>query len=55
MQASVQCRPQGRSLGMVMKEIEGDLATFLEMRKREKERNGLLLIENNDGFDHSAG
>lgn len=54
MAASVQCRPQDRSLGMVMKEIEGDLATFLEMRKREKERNGLLLIENNDGFDHSA-
>lgn len=52
----MQCRPQDRTLGMVMKEVEGDLAIFLEMRKREKERNDLVLLESSsDGFDDSTG
>lgn len=55
MQASVQCRPQDRNLGMVMMEVDGDLATFLEMRKREKERNGFIHIHNSDAFDDSTG
>lgn len=55
MQASVQCRPQDRNLGMVMMEVDGDLATFLEMRKREKERNGFIHIHNPDAFDDSTG
>lgn len=55
MQASVQCRPQDRSLGMVMKEVEGDLAIFLEMRKHEKEMNDLLLIQQCDAYDDSTG
>ncbi|XP_068669260.1 flocculation protein FLO11-like [Aristolochia californica] len=41
-QTSVQQRP-GRTLGTMMKEKEEELALFLEMRKREKERNNLLL------------
>ncbi|KAL3536509.1 hypothetical protein ACH5RR_004970 [Cinchona calisaya] len=53
MAASVQCRPQDRTLGMVMKEVEGDLAIFLEMRKHE-ERNGLVLLGSSDRFDDST-
>ncbi|EHA8591466.1 endochitinase A [Cocos nucifera] len=34
---------RGRTLGAVMKDRDEDLALFLEMRKREKERNDLLL------------
>ncbi|OVA06502.1 hypothetical protein BVC80_479g91 [Macleaya cordata] len=52
MQASVQRRQQGRNqLGSVMKEKEEELALFLEMRKREKERNNQLLIHNSEEFD----
>lgn len=35
----------------MMKEKEDDLALFLEMRKREKEWNNLLLLHNSDDFD----
>lgn len=38
----------------VMKEKEEELALFLEMRKREKERNS-LLIQNSDEFDAPLG
>ncbi|KAF8397305.1 hypothetical protein HHK36_016218 [Tetracentron sinense] len=55
MQASVQQRHQGRSLGTVMKEKEEELALFLEMRKREKERNNLLFLQNSEEFDAPLG
>lgn len=32
-----------------------DLALFREMRKREKERNNLLLLQNSDEFDVPLG
>ncbi|XP_058099646.1 uncharacterized protein LOC131243999 [Magnolia sinica] len=51
---SVQQR-QGRNLGTVMKEKEEELALFLEMRKREKERNSLLLLHSPDDFDPPLG
>ncbi|RWR78784.1 nascent polypeptide-associated complex subunit alpha, muscle-specific form-like protein isoform X1 [Cinnamomum micranthum f. kanehirae] len=54
MQASVQ-RRQGRNLGSVMKEKDEELALFLEMRKREKERNNLLLLHSSDDFDPPLG
>ncbi|XP_077216655.1 uncharacterized protein LOC143851193 [Tasmannia lanceolata] len=53
-QASVKQR-QGRNFGAVMKEKEEELALFLEMRKREKERNSLLLMHSPDDFDPSLG
>ncbi|PIA59378.1 hypothetical protein AQUCO_00400331v1 [Aquilegia coerulea] len=56
MQASVQRRQQqGRNnLGTMMKEKEEELALFLEMRKREKERNNLLL-QNSEEFEAPLG
>lgn len=54
MQASVQ-RRQGRNLGSVMKEKDEELALFLEMRKREKERNNLLLLHSSEDFDPPLG
>ncbi|KAF8396929.1 hypothetical protein HHK36_018564 [Tetracentron sinense] len=53
MPASVQQRQQGRNLGTMMKEKEEELALFLEMRKREKERNNLL--HNSEEFDAPPG
>ncbi|KAL6980689.1 hypothetical protein U1Q18_022326 [Sarracenia purpurea var. burkii] len=51
MQASVKQRQQIGSLRTsTMKEKEDELALFLEMRKREKERNNLLL-QNSEEFD----
>ncbi|GFY82355.1 hypothetical protein Acr_02g0005950 [Actinidia rufa] len=50
MQASVQCR----SLGIVMKEKDDDLALFLELESFEKENNNLLL-QNTDYFDDQLG
>lgn len=32
-----------------------DLALFREMRRREKERNDLLLLQNSDEFDAPLG
>ncbi|XP_058109149.1 uncharacterized protein LOC131252558 [Magnolia sinica] len=55
MQAPVQQQRQGRSLGAVMKDKEEDLALFLEMRKREKERNSLLLLHTSEDFDPPLG
>ncbi|XP_077222475.1 uncharacterized protein LOC143856215 isoform X2 [Tasmannia lanceolata] len=46
---------QGRNLGAVMKEKEEELALFLEMRKREKEGNNLLLLHSPDDFDSPLG
>lgn len=43
MQTSVQCRPQERTLGMVMKEVDEDLAMSLEMRRGEKDMNDQQL------------
>ncbi|KAL7195068.1 hypothetical protein ACSBR1_035309 [Camellia fascicularis] len=51
MAASVQYRQQERSLGMMMKEKDDDLALFLEMRNRGDERDDLLLHISDD-FDH---
>ncbi|KAM7491927.1 hypothetical protein LguiA_034848 [Lonicera macranthoides] len=54
-QASVKQRPQlGRVKTSVMKEKEEELALFLEMRKREKERNNNLL-HNSEEFDAPLG
>lgn len=39
----------------VMKEKEEELGLFLEMRRREKERNDLLLFQNSDEFDAPLG
>ncbi|XP_009605097.1 endochitinase A-like isoform X2 [Nicotiana tomentosiformis] len=39
----------------VMKEKEEELALFLEMRRREKDRNDLLLFQNGDEFDAPLG
>ncbi|KAG9137854.1 hypothetical protein Leryth_026712 [Lithospermum erythrorhizon] len=38
-----------------MKEKDEELALFLEMRRREKERQNLLLINGSDEFDDSLG
>ncbi|XP_043714845.1 mucin-5AC-like isoform X2 [Telopea speciosissima] len=53
MQTSVQQRQPVRKLG-TMKEKEDELALFLEMRKREKERNS-LLFHNSEEFDAPLG
>ncbi|KAG9453974.1 hypothetical protein H6P81_006878 [Aristolochia fimbriata] len=52
-QAAMHQRP-GRTLGTMMKEKEEELALFLEMRKREKERNSLLLQSPED-LDSTLG
>lgn len=45
---------RGRTVGSVMKDKEEDLALFIEMRKRDKERNNLLL-QNSDELDQPLG
>lgn len=55
MQASLQYRPQERSLGMVMKEVDEDLAIFLEMRRHEKENSDLNLIQKSNDYHNSLG
>ncbi|KAL0451033.1 UNVERIFIED_CONTAM: hypothetical protein Slati_1659700 [Sesamum latifolium] len=50
MQATVDFRPGNRDPGMVMREVDEDLAIFLGMGKGEKER-----IEDSDEFDGSTG
>ncbi|KAK1377933.1 endochitinase A-like [Heracleum sosnowskyi] len=52
MQGGVLKREQMRA--SVMKEKEDELALFLEMRRREKERNS-LLVQNVDEFDAPLG
>ncbi|XP_043725019.1 flocculation protein FLO11-like isoform X2 [Telopea speciosissima] len=54
MLASVQQRQPVRRLGTMMKEKEEELALFLEMRKREKEQDNLLL-QNSEEFDGPLG
>ncbi|KAJ8550954.1 hypothetical protein K7X08_000324 [Anisodus acutangulus] len=49
MGTSVQCRPQERTLGMVMKEVDEDLAMFLEIRGNEKDMN------NSEELDQQLG
>ncbi|KAJ8533056.1 hypothetical protein K7X08_015945 [Anisodus acutangulus] len=49
MGTSVQCRPQERTLGMVMKEVDEDLAMFLEIRRNEKDMN------NSEELDQQLG
>lgn len=53
-QASLQQR-KGRSLGSAMKEKEEELALFLEMRKREKERSSMLLLQSPDELETPLG
>lgn len=55
MQASLQYRPQERSLGMVMKEVDEDLAIFLEMRRHEKENSDLNLFQKSNDYHDSLG
>lgn len=52
MQAAFKQRQQLRA--SMMKEKEEELALFLEMKKREKERNDLLL-NNSEEFDAPLG
>lgn len=49
--------PQLKSLhsSTTTREKEDDLALFLEMRKREKEKNDLLLLQDSDELDESLG
>ncbi|CAH2040990.1 unnamed protein product [Thlaspi arvense] len=55
MQTSLKPRQQvGRLRTSIIKEKEEELALFLEMRKREKERDDLLL-QNPEEFDASHG
>lgn len=56
MQAALKQREQqfGGLRGSVMKEKDEELALFLEMKKREKERNDLLL-HNSDELDSPLG
>ncbi|XP_057801242.1 uncharacterized protein LOC131016543 isoform X2 [Salvia miltiorrhiza] len=51
MAASVQFRPQNRDLGMVMREVDEDLAIFLGIRNVEMEKNDHLLVEESHQFD----
>lgn len=47
----MQVRPQNRDLGMVMREVDEDLAIFLGIRRNdETERNDHVLV---DEFDDS--
>ena len=56
MQATVRQRQQVGSLRTsMMKEKEEDLALFLEMRKREKERNNLFLQNSSEELDAPPG
>ncbi|CAH9068206.1 unnamed protein product [Cuscuta europaea] len=50
MAATVKCRPQERTLGMVMKEVDEDLAIFLGMRRSAKEREDDL--HSSPSFDY---
>lgn len=54
MQASLQLRPQTRDLGMVMRQVDEDLAIFLGIKNGEKERNELVQIHNFEEFDAST-
>lgn len=57
MQAALRQRQQqqmGALRSSVMKEKDEELALFLEMKKREKERNDLLLHSSED-FDAPLG
>ncbi|MCL7035510.1 hypothetical protein MKW94_011039 [Papaver nudicaule] len=51
MQASIQRIQQGMRNQNAMKDKEEELALFLELKKREKERNNQLLIHNSEEFD----
>lgn len=51
-QASVQFRPQNRDLGMVMREVDEDLAIFLGIRNVEIDKNDHLLVEEPHHFDY---
>ncbi|XP_022893672.1 probable serine/threonine-protein kinase nek3 isoform X1 [Olea europaea var. sylvestris] len=54
MAASVHFRPQNRDLGMVMRQVDEDLAIFLGMKNCEKEKNDLLVHDSIE-FNHSTG
>nr|GMC79109.1 endochitinase A-like isoform X1 [Ipomoea batatas] len=47
-QASVQCRAHERSLGMVMKEVDEDLAIFLQRRRNGEERKHYVCPQNSE-------
>ncbi|RVW81332.1 hypothetical protein CK203_038103 [Vitis vinifera] len=57
MPATVRQRQQqvGSLRSSVMKEKDEELALFLEMRKREKERSHLLLLQDSEEFDAPLG
>lgn len=51
----MQFRPQNRDLGMVMREVDEDLAIFLGMRNSEKDRSDHLLGLESDEFIDTNG
>ncbi|KAL3839407.1 hypothetical protein ACJIZ3_023998 [Penstemon smallii] len=55
MSASVQFRPQNRDFGMVMREVDEDLAIFLGIRNSENPNNVHLKVEDSNEFDDSKG
>lgn len=46
---------KGNDVVMVMKERDEELALFLEMRRREKEKSNLLLPLNSDNHNAPSG
>ncbi|KAL3617518.1 hypothetical protein CASFOL_037839 [Castilleja foliolosa] len=55
MAASVQFRLQERDLGMVMKEVDENLAIFLGLKNVDKDKNDDPLIEFDSSIDPKAG
>lgn len=56
MNRSFRAPERGHLGGLRLKDNKDDeLALFREMRKREKERNDLLLLQNSDEFDAPLG
>ncbi|CAN0838022.1 hypothetical protein LINGRAHAP2_LOCUS1964 [Linum grandiflorum] len=55
MQAAVVKQRQQLRASMMIKDKEEELALFLEMRKREKEHNNLLMLNETGDFDAPLG
>ncbi|GFP87802.1 hypothetical protein PHJA_000923900 [Phtheirospermum japonicum] len=55
MNRSFRAPERGQMGSLRLKDRDEDLALFREMRRREKERNNLLLLQNSDEFDAPLG
>ncbi|KAL3630578.1 hypothetical protein CASFOL_023562 [Castilleja foliolosa] len=55
MNRSFRAPERGQMESLRLKERDEDLALFREMRRREKERNDLILLQNSDEFDAPLG